>query len=252
MGTETFTPLPEPPSLGTFPKGTRGRALILSALLYGGLLTAAMFLLLSPRPVVSVKRTLAVTLDDYDAFPAPPPPPSGASGGTSPSPSPAPAPRVEALSPVVLSGEVHPAIASPLPASPLPASTPAAEGPSGQPGGAWGQPGGVAGGQAGGVAGGQVGGIVSPRFDAAYLQNPEPDYPGLSKRLGEEGRVLLRVHVNEEGLADHLEIRESSGHPRLDQAALGTVRRWRFIPARRGTEPLAAWVLVPLSFHLDA
>ncbi|MBI3131582.1 MAG: energy transducer TonB [Acidobacteria bacterium] len=97
-----------------------------------------------------------------------------------------------------------------------------------------------------------MGGIVSPRFDAAYLQNPEPDYPSISKRLGEEGRVVLRVHVNEAGLADQLEIRQSSGHLRLDQAALGTVRRWRFIPARRGSETLAAWVLVPLSFSLDA
>jgi protein TonB len=110
----------------------------------------------------------------------------------------------------------------------------------------------VAGGQVGGTIGGQLGGVLSPRFDAAYLQNPEPDYPSLSKRLGEEGRVILRVHVTAEGLADQLEIRESSGHPRLDQAALGTVRRWRFIPARRGNDRLAGWVLVPLSFQLDA
>jgi protein TonB len=94
--------------------------------------------------------------------------------------------------------------------------------------------------------------VVPPRFDAAYLQNPEPGYPLLSKRLGEEGKVILRVLVNPEGLAEQVEVRQSSGHPRLDQAALGTVRRWRFTPARRGAERLAAWVLVPLSFQLDA
>ncbi|MBL0210774.1 MAG: energy transducer TonB [Holophagaceae bacterium] len=112
--------------------------------------------------------------------------------------------------------------------------------------------GGVPGGASGGMVGGQVGAVVPPQFDAAYLQNPEPDYPILSKRLGEEGRVILRVFVNPEGLAEQVEIRQSSGHPRLDLAALGTVRCWRFTPARRGLEPLAAWVLVPLSFQLDA
>ncbi|MCE1203121.1 MAG: energy transducer TonB [Holophagaceae bacterium] len=109
----------------------------------------------------------------------------------------------------------------------------------------------------GGPSGGVVGGVgtaavVPPCFDAAYLQNPEPGYPLLSKRLGEEGRVILRVLVNPEGLAEKVEVRQSSGHARLDQAALGTVRRWRFTPARRGAERLAAWVLVPLSFQLDA
>jgi protein TonB len=97
-----------------------------------------------------------------------------------------------------------------------------------------------------------MGAVVAPRFDAAYLKNPEPDYPSLSKRFGEEGRVILRVLVNPDGQPEQVEIRQSSGHARLDQAALGTVRRWRFTPARRGSERLAAWVLVPLSFQLDA
>ncbi len=93
--------------------------------------------------------------------------------------------------------------------------------------------------------------MVAPCFDAAYLQNPEPIYPALSKRFGEEGRVILRVLVSPEGLAEQVELRQSSGHARLDQAALGTVKRWRFTPARRGTERLAAWVHVPLTFQLE-
>ncbi|MBI1754069.1 MAG: energy transducer TonB [Acidobacteria bacterium] len=125
---------------------------------------------------------------------------------------------------------------------------------------AGGVPGGQGGGVPGGVIGGQVGGslegsasaVVAPRFDAAYLQNPEPAYPPLSKRFGEEGKVILRVLVNPEGQPEQVEVRQSSGHTRLDQAALGTVKRWRFTPARRGAERLAAWVLVPLSFQLDA
>lgn len=93
---------------------------------------------------------------------------------------------------------------------------------------------------------------VAPRFDAAYLSNPAPVYPPLSRRLGEEGKVVLRVHVEPDGQPSHVELRTSSGFARLDEAALGAVRRWRFVPARRGDEAVAAWVLVPLNFTLNS
>ena len=93
--------------------------------------------------------------------------------------------------------------------------------------------------------------ITPPNFNAAYLDNPPPAYPALSRRSGEQGRVLLRVMVNAAGGADTVEVRTSSGSPRLDQAALETVRRWRFVPARQGDQPVAAWVLVPLNFTLE-
>jgi protein TonB len=64
--------------------------------------------------------------------------------------------------------------------------------------------------------------------------------------------VILRVLVSEAGLPQAVEVRDSSHHPRLDQAALEAVRRWRFLPARKGPEPFAAWVLVPLTFSLEA
>ncbi len=92
----------------------------------------------------------------------------------------------------------------------------------------------------------------SPRFDAAYLNNPDPTYPLASRRIGEEGRVILRVLVSAVGRAEQVEIRTSSGSPRLDEAALAAVKRWRFEPARRGQDAIQAWVLVPISFHLDA
>ncbi len=93
--------------------------------------------------------------------------------------------------------------------------------------------------------------LVAPRFDAAYLSNPPPAYPPLSRRLGEEGKVVLRVFVEPDGQPAQVELRTSSGHARLDEAALGAVRRWRFVPARRGEAAVAAWVLVPLNFTLN-
>jgi len=89
------------------------------------------------------------------------------------------------------------------------------------------------------------------RFDADYLNNPPPPYPPLSKRMGEEGRVILRVLVTPQGAAETLEVKTSSGSPRLDTAAVNTVRNWRFVPARRGEAAVQSWVLVPIVFKLE-
>lgn len=94
--------------------------------------------------------------------------------------------------------------------------------------------------------------IVAARFDADYLHNPKPVYPVASRRLSEEGKVVLRVRVSADGLPEHVEIKHTSGFPRLDGAALETVTRWRFVPARRSEEAIAAWVLVPITFNLES
>ncbi len=93
--------------------------------------------------------------------------------------------------------------------------------------------------------------LVQPRFDADYLKNPAPNYPPLSRRMGEEGKVILRVLVNPQGSADSVEIRTSSGSQRLDDAAVNTVKHWKFIPAKRGDTAVQSAVLVPIIFKLE-
>ena len=93
--------------------------------------------------------------------------------------------------------------------------------------------------------------VVPPNFNANYLNNPAPAYPAISRRQGHQGRVVMRVFVNAGGNADQVEIRTSSGHDLLDQAALNAVRRWRFVPARQGDQAVPAWVLVPITFTLE-
>lgn len=93
--------------------------------------------------------------------------------------------------------------------------------------------------------------VIPPRFDADYLANPAPAYPATSRRLGEEGRVILEVRVSADGAPLAVAVNKSSGWPRLDEAALATVRHWRFMPARLGDKAVIASVLVPLSFSLD-
>jgi protein TonB len=93
--------------------------------------------------------------------------------------------------------------------------------------------------------------VMPPVFDATYLQNPAPAYPTLSRRMKEEGRVVLRVLVSANGAADEVQLRASSGYARLDDTARDTVKHWRFVPAKRGLQPVAEWVLIPISFKLE-
>jgi protein TonB len=93
--------------------------------------------------------------------------------------------------------------------------------------------------------------VVPPRFDAAYLNNPRPEYPRVARRMGEHGKVVLRVYVTAAGGAEKVEVRTSSGSARLDQAAREAVERWKFVPARQGDDPVGAWVLVPITFMLE-
>jgi len=92
--------------------------------------------------------------------------------------------------------------------------------------------------------------LIPPSFGAAYLENPAPAYPLASRRFGEQGRVVLRVFVTAQGAPGKVELNTSSGFDRLDNTALETVRRWRFVPAKRGDEAVAAWVLVPIVFRI--
>lgn len=93
--------------------------------------------------------------------------------------------------------------------------------------------------------------LSAPRFDAGYLHNPAPSYPLQSRRLKEEGRVLLKVLVSAQGMALTVQVEQGSGHARLDEAAMEAVRQWRFVPAMRGTETVEGWVVVPILFRLD-
>ena len=94
--------------------------------------------------------------------------------------------------------------------------------------------------------------VSAPRFDADYLHNPPPVYPAMARRMGEEGRVMLRVFVEASGRPAQIDLHGSSGSPRLDAAAQEAVGRWRFVPARRGDEAVGAWVMVPIVFNLRA
>lgn len=58
------------------------------------------------------------------------------------------------------------------------------------------------------------------------------------------------VLVADDGRVADVRVRQSAGHPELDQAAVDAVRRWRFEPARRGSDAIAMWVQLPVEFRL--
>jgi protein TonB len=93
--------------------------------------------------------------------------------------------------------------------------------------------------------------VELPSSDADYLQNPKPAYPPISKRLGEQGKVVVRVLIGVDGTAQKAEIRQSSGFDRLDQAALATVQKWRYVPGKRAGVAEAMWFNVPVNFVLE-
>lgn len=82
------------------------------------------------------------------------------------------------------------------------------------------------------------------------LRTP-PEYPFVSRRLGEQGTVVLQVELDEQGLVAAARVLSSSGHVRLDDAALAAVRHWRCTPSQRDNQPLRSVAQQPFEFVLQ-
>jgi TonB family protein len=85
-----------------------------------------------------------------------------------------------------------------------------------------------------------------------YGINPKPPYPKSARRRGQEGTVLLRVLVLEDGKVGEIELAGPSGYTVLDESALKAVKKWIFIPGKNGGEDISSWVEVPIKFQLDS
>lgn len=78
-----------------------------------------------------------------------------------------------------------------------------------------------------------------------------PVYPAISRRMGEEGKLVLRVELDEKGYVDNAKVVNSSGYERLDNAALTAVKGWQCNPAQRDGQPARAIALQPFNFVLQ-
>ena len=77
-------------------------------------------------------------------------------------------------------------------------------------------------------------------------------YPRRALRRGLEGSVDLRIFVLRTGCVGRVVVLRSSGHAVLDEAARSSVARWRFAPALRNGDPVAAWTRRTVRFELTA
>jgi protein TonB len=84
-----------------------------------------------------------------------------------------------------------------------------------------------------------------------YKENPAPGYPVLAKKRGYEGTVILEVLVNKDGRAGNVVVLQSSRYPTLDEAAVSSVKKWRFEPGRIGDMKVDMPVKIPIRFVLE-
>ena len=78
-----------------------------------------------------------------------------------------------------------------------------------------------------------------------------PTYPALARRMGEEGEVILRVELGEDGQIASVRVATSSGFRRLDEAALAAIKNWRCHAAQREGQPVRAVAIQPFKFSLE-
>ncbi len=171
--------------------------------------------LIPPQPVVPQAKPQPVTKPQVQEKPRPKPTPQPLA-----IPDPSPAPNAPL-------GAIAPPAPEPLRAAPVDAAPPAPPAPPSPPK------------------------IELPSSSASYLNNAPPAYPPLSKRLGEQGKVVVRALIEANGTASQASIQTSSGYERLDQTALQTVLKWRYVPGKRAGVAEAMWFNIPLNFVLE-
>jgi periplasmic protein TonB len=190
-----------------------------------------------PLPVTPEPPRVAPPEPPPVTTPEPEPPraaPSEPAPAPMPAPVAAPSPSKPATGPSVTAVPDAGATSFTLPATPTPPPPAGAAAPSTRPS------------AVAAIPSGSVTQRAIPRGGYQY----RPTYPASARNLGIQGTTLLHVLVADDGRVAEVVVKQSAGHADLDRAATDAVRRWRFEPARRGTEPVEMWVQLPFEFRL--
>ncbi len=91
--------------------------------------------------------------------------------------------------------------------------------------------------------------VTEASANASYLKNPTPEYPERARTMGWSGTVILRVRVSADGSAQSVSVKKSSGHKVLDDSAASAVKKWTFVPSKRGNTPIDGWATVPVIYN---
>lgn len=84
----------------------------------------------------------------------------------------------------------------------------------------------------------------------SFAHQEIPVYPALARRLGKEGRVLLKLLIDAEGKLKHVEVLETAGYG-FTEASLDAVKKSTYTPGFQNGEKVAMRVLLPVSFRLQ-
>lgn len=93
--------------------------------------------------------------------------------------------------------------------------------------------------------------VLNGDLAVACPQRFAPEYPAMSRRLGEQGRVVLRVELDESGRVVAARVKETSGFRRLDDAGLAAVKTWHCNAPTRDGQAVKAVALQPFNFVLE-
>lgn len=192
---------------------------------HAGVLAAVVLSPSAPKPIEIVMPTIQgvlVMAEPEEAPPPPPepPPPPPPEKKPEPKPVPKPPPKAPPSERAVKAPEPEPPPPVEQPAEPKPAE------PAPAP-------------------------VLPPRAEAGELSNPAPVYPSLSRRLREEGIVVLEILIKADGTVGEIKIKTSSGFKRLDDTAVKAVKHWRYQPATQGDKKIDFWYEQPVEFNLN-
>ena len=93
------------------------------------------------------------------------------------------------------------------------------------------------------------GGGVSP---PGILSRIDPNYPEAARNAGQEGTVVVKIRISENGIPSNVSVIRSSGFSSLDGAAVTAVGKWRFVPAKRldNGQAIVCHTTLPVVFRL--
>ena len=104
------------------------------------------------------------------------------------------------------------------------------------------------------AAGGGAGNLIETRFGAsvapAFLHREMPIYPMMARKLGREGKVMLKLTIDEKGNLSDVEVIDKAGYE-FTEAAVEAVKKSTFLPAKKDGKPIASRALLPIRFQLE-
>ena len=87
-------------------------------------------------------------------------------------------------------------------------------------------------------------------YKIGSIKNPHPPYPIVARKKGLQGKLILKVSINNDGSVKNVVVGKSSGHKILDKVSKETVEKWVFIPAKKKGKPVEDSIKVPIRFVL--